>query len=417
MLPTPILHMKHSIAILTLLLFTTSTATAQLHHTVAFQGQAVVWTNYNPSNDLPVWMGARYIPQLNYKLSSPKKTLFDMEVSVHANGSSGLQPFDSITSEGTIKPYRAWLRYTTTQLELRLGLQKINFGSASMLRPLMWFDQVDPRDPLQLTDGVWGFLGRYYFMNNANIWLWALYGNEGLKTWEIGNTTRRTPELGTRVQWPVAKGEVGLSYHHRKANVSFNQYMLQDQSAHSMFSSLEQNQPIDFSFLCSQPPPLDLERIPENRIGLDGKWDLEIGLWMEASWIGKREKIGVLTNQHFLSLGADYTIGLGNGLHVSIEQILTGYGHEFMQFNETAQFTAASFSYPVSLFDNLNVIIYRDWTGKNQYHFVNWQRKYNRISIFLMAFLNPDIVQLPQQSEATRLFSGKGMQLMIVYNH
>ena len=69
------------------------------------------------------------------------------------------------------------MRYSSDQFELRLGLQKINFGSASMLRPLMWFDQMDPRDPLHLTDGVWGLLARYYFLNNANIWLWGLYGN------------------------------------------------------------------------------------------------------------------------------------------------------------------------------------------------------------------------------------------------
>lgn len=51
--------------------------------------------------------------------------------------------------------------------ELRLGLQKINFGSAQLFRPLMWFDKMDPRDPLQMTDGVWGALYRYYFRNNG----------------------------------------------------------------------------------------------------------------------------------------------------------------------------------------------------------------------------------------------------------
>ena len=30
-------------------------------------------------------------------------------------------------------------------------------------------EDIDPRDPLQLTNGVWGLLGRYYFMNNANL--------------------------------------------------------------------------------------------------------------------------------------------------------------------------------------------------------------------------------------------------------
>jgi len=55
-----------------------------------------------------------------------------------------------------------WIRLSTKQFELRAGLQKINFGSATLLRPLMWFDKIDPRDPLQLTDGVYALLARYY---------------------------------------------------------------------------------------------------------------------------------------------------------------------------------------------------------------------------------------------------------------
>ncbi|GAI27146.1 unnamed protein product, partial [marine sediment metagenome] len=48
----------------------------------------------------------------------------------------------------------------------------------------MWFDRIDPRDPLQLTDGVYGLLLRQYFLNNANIWVWGLYGNDDLRGWE-----------------------------------------------------------------------------------------------------------------------------------------------------------------------------------------------------------------------------------------
>jgi len=113
---------------------------------------------------------------------------------------------------GHDKPYRFWARYSAKQVELRIGLQKINFGSASMLRPLMWFDQVDPRDPLMLTDGVWGILGRYYFLNNANIWLWGLYGNDNRKGWEIFNSQKTIPEFGGRLQIPVPKGESGFSF-------------------------------------------------------------------------------------------------------------------------------------------------------------------------------------------------------------
>lgn len=143
-------------------------------------------------------------------------------------------------------------------MEVRLGLQKINFGSANMLRPLMWFDQLDPRDPLQLTDGVWGLLGRYYFLNNANLWVWGLYGNNQQKMWETGNTYSGFPELGGRFQTPVPRGELAFTYHYRKA----------DLSEHSLLS----NQPTS---------------VGENRVGIDGKWDLGVGLWFEAVWMGK----------------------------------------------------------------------------------------------------------------------------------
>jgi hypothetical protein len=136
---------------------------------IRFSGQLSSWLNINEGNDLPLWGGVRYIPQINYSIPDAQKGQFDSEFSANIFGSAGLHPFDTISTSGAIKPYRAWIRYSSDQFELRLGLQKLNFGSASILRPLMWFDQLDPRDPLHLTDGVWGVLGRYYFLNNANI--------------------------------------------------------------------------------------------------------------------------------------------------------------------------------------------------------------------------------------------------------
>ena len=84
----------------------------------------------------------------------------------------------------------------------------------------MWFDRIDPRDPLQLTDGVWALLLRYFFLNNANIWLWGLYGNDDVKGWEFLPTVKDDIEFGGRIQVPVPLGELGLSYHHRRADVN-----------------------------------------------------------------------------------------------------------------------------------------------------------------------------------------------------
>ena len=131
----------YGILILSLFL---ATGQAQDRDSLTFKGQLIAWTNLNPSNDLPVWLGVRYLPQFNYNRALPKTRLFDVEASANLFGTAAFHPFESLYTDGAIKPYRLWARYSSPQFEFRLGLQKINFGAASLLRPLMWFDQIDP---------------------------------------------------------------------------------------------------------------------------------------------------------------------------------------------------------------------------------------------------------------------------------
>ncbi len=150
---------------------------------LGFRGQAIGWTTLNPAEPFQAQAGLRYIPELSFSLPAGKYTL-DGEVSANM-WLSGTFANDTSAFDRDLAPYRMWVRFSGDQFELRAGLQKINFGSAQMFRPLMWFDYIDPRDPLQLTDGVYGLLARYFFLNNANIWLWGLYGNDKVKGWEI----------------------------------------------------------------------------------------------------------------------------------------------------------------------------------------------------------------------------------------
>jgi hypothetical protein len=325
---------------------------------------------------------------LNYKYNLKNKKLIDFEVSANIFGTIGIHAFDSLHSDGKIKPYRAWIRYSTNQLEIRLGLQKINFGSAAMLRPLMWFDQIDPRDPLQLTDGVWGALGRYYFLNNANIWIWCLYGNKNPKGWEKAGTRINYPEMGGRAQIPVPKGEIALSYHYRVS---------------------------DTRNLGPSIPAFS--EAPENRIGIDGRWDLGIGLWFEGSYIKNSRNIGIYRNQEFLNAGIDNTFGIGNGLHMVFEQLLASYDENAFAFSNKISFSGLSFSYPVGIFDNVSAIVYYDWTNTSLYNFVNWKRQFDKITFYLMAYWNPGNYQIPLRSGSENLYSGKGVQIMFVYNH
>ena len=356
-------------------------------NSLEFDGQLSAFGNFSPDNELDMFVGARYIPELDYAIPLDSSRTLDFQVSANIFGASSFAPFYRENTTGDIEPYRIWARYKGKQFELRAGLQKIDFGVATMLRPLQWFNQVDPRDPLGLTNGVYGLLGRYYFLNNANIWIWGLYGNEKTRGFDAVRTFKKNPEFGGRVQYPVPKGELGLSFHHRTA---------------------------DSEGLPGIPA---FEEIPENRIALDGKWDVEIGLWFEASYIHKSENIGILTDQTLLNLGADYTFPVGSGLNVVLEHLVIAYDEKAFQFANNTNLTAINMSYPLGLFDNLNTLVYHDWTGDNTTFFLNYEHQFKRLTGYVMAYYNPDVTQGIQQNDLVNSFAGPGFRLMLVYNH
>lgn len=352
-----------------------------------YNGQAILTGSYHPDNDLEWLSAGRYIPELKYSKTIDTIKAIDLlgAVNLHGNAMTNFQ--DSSTTDGDIKPYRIWLRYTSNQLEVRAGLQKIDFGSASILRPLQWFNQIDPRDPLSLTNGVYGLLGRYYFLNNANIWLWGLLGNKERRGFDAVGTNHKMPEFGTRVQYPVSKGEIALSYHHRTASTKELGYL-----------------PVD-------------DKIPEDRIGIDGKWDIGVGLWFEASYIHKSKNTGILTNQALFNLGTDYTFGLGNGLNLIVEHLLLSYDSHPFDFANVSNITAASASYPFSMFDHLNSVFYYSWKTDDLVFFLNYEHQFANLTGYVMAFYNPDTQSAFQQNDLLTNFAGPGFRIMLVYNH
>lgn len=346
------------------------------------------YTHVNTANDLPVWSGFRYLPQLNYEYKLKNNRLIDFEASANLYGNAGFQPFDTGSANGDLRPYRLWGRYSTNQLELRAGLQKINFGSASILRPLMWFDRIDPRDPLQITDVVWGVLARYYFLNNTNIWLWGLYGNNEAKGWEPFGTKKGTPEFGGRVQTPLKNGEVALTYHHRQANTAYMAGI-----------------------------PTGVNGADENRLGLDMKFDMAVGWWLEGSWSKYGQAIGDVSNQTILNAGLEYTFRVGNGLTLIYEQLAASMDRQPFAFANSTVFSLINCSYPFGTIDRLSAIVYYDWTNNRLYNFINWQRQYKKFTLFLMAYANPAANTLFTQVNGNNLYSGTGIQIMFVLNH
>ena len=355
-----------------------------------FSGQFSGWMQYTPDVQMDFASGGRYLPQINYRIPFKNKRLLDFEASAHLHGTLSARLFDSTRFDGKIKEYRLWARYSNHRLEVRAGLQKINFGSAQMLRPLMWFDRIDPRDPLQLTNGVWGLLGRYYFNNNANIWFWSLYGNDDPKGYEAIPTLKKIPEAGGRIQLPVPGGEAAATYHYRVTDPA------------QLF-----------------PPgvPLPHDRIGEHKVAFDIKANVVVGLWLEASWSRFNRSLGVFTNQEMITAGTDYTFKVGNGLVTTFEQFIYSYDQNAFEFAHNTTFSALSLLYPINAFDSMSAITYYNWTDNKGYFFVTWQKQLNRLSCYVMGYWNPKVYSLPGQGSNGNRFAGKGIQVMVVWNH
>ncbi len=355
---------------------------------INFKGQLSGWFLKNDRTSEGSLLGIRYIPEFSGQLS-PGQHQFDFELSANAYYSGNFKSANNSNFAGKIKPYRGWGRYSTSQFEARLGLQKINFGSAFLLRPLMWFDQIDPRDPLQITDGVNGLLFRYYFLNNANIWLWGLYGNDETKGWEFFKTTEKSFEYGGRIQHPIYTGELALTCHHRNFDFQMNPSL----------------------------PLIKFDPVPEDRFGIDGKWDWEVGLWFESVIQHQKAEFIPTNYQHFTTIGLDYTFGIGNGLHVLTEYFNLAVSEKLLGKGEKIKLAAIFLDYPLGMFDKVNFFCYYNQNDKEFYNFVNWQRTLDNWLFHLMGFWNPATVIFQDLPTSTNFFSGKGIQLMIVFNH
>jgi hypothetical protein len=230
---------------------------------------------------------------------------------------------------------------------------------------------------------------RYYFLDNTNVWVWGLYGNDDPKGWETMSSHRKSPELGGRIQTPLGKGEIAFSYHHREIEVN------------GLFQGLEPDNP----------------RIPENRCAIDGKWDIGIGIWFETSLFHQQTEHLPYTWQRALNVGMDYTLSIGNGLNVIGEHFVLEASRDAFGSGEAAKFSALALNYPLGLLDNITGILYYDWENKDLYNFLRWQRTYDSWSFHFMAFWNPEQFRVYNTQPGNNLFAGKGIQVMAVFNY
>lgn len=329
----------------------------------------------------PGWTGRaglQYRPDLSFDIVP---NLLDAEAAATARAGLEAWGADSLAGEAAIRPYRAWLRLGGARYEARAGLQKLAFGPGVLLRPLQWFDAVDPADPTGTTDGVWGLLGRYWPAGNADIRGWILLGNSAPRAWDREGSERWIPEPGGRVQLPVPRGETGLSFHHRTVVADTG----------------------------------GSRQAGENRLGLDGKWDLGVGIWTELVVTHRRSAALTAPWQYAGVVGLEHTFGVGDGLAASVEHLALALaaGVPWDDPVGAGHVSGLMVGYPLGLLDRLSAIVLFDWQAGKPYAFLAWQRTLDRWLVQAAAFRGPDApaAGLPAAS------GGTGLRLTAVFNH
>ncbi|MDZ7316448.1 MAG: hypothetical protein ONB24_10025 [candidate division KSB1 bacterium] len=329
-------------------------------------------------------VGFHYLPEA-FGGSPLASGRLDGTLSLHLRGDYRLSAHEG---EASARVYRAWLRWSSDHFEARFGLQKLDFGSALLLRPLMWFDSLDPRDPLHLTSGVTGGMLRWVSSHNIVVQGWALLGSGKPKGLELIPSPKNAFEFGGRAQFPTPKGEIAFTAHRRRVESP--------------------------SFL----PGSGGSRTAENRLAVDGKWDLGIGLWFEASRVQPEMRIAGIGTQKFLTIGTDYTFPLGNGLHVLLEEMLSKIDLNLPNVGENHRVAALQADYAFSLWDQFAAIYFLDQQRKELYQYYVWRRTYDNWSINLAFLASPKTAALPfTRTENALPFQGHCLFLIIVLNH
>ena len=277
-------------------------------------------------------------------------------------------------------PYRFWFRYSSDRLEARLGLQKISFGPAMILRSLSWFDTIDIKDPTGQTDAVEALRLRLFPNNSIGLWLWSI------------NNKQDTLSFGGRTELSIDAGELGLTYHI-------------DQSATPQ--SIGQS-------------PVYIANAHQ-RIAFDYRYDGYFGLWLESAAILSDSKSEAQPNRHTLiTVGTDYTIPIGPGLLVMVENMNIREFSTVTDSVNTHNYTAFMASIPMNMLVQLMFITQVDWKNNHQYNFLRGSITFDHYSLNLILSSSPkrneyDIAEeyLPRSVSGF----GRGIQFMLIYNH
>ena len=339
-------------------------------NTLSFNGQfwSLGYQDNQISNSYNLQLG--YIPKMSFSYVINNQSIIDFEYDYYILKNHNNYDDNKITTN----KYRSWVRFSNNNLDIRIGLQKIAFGTALFLRSLAWFDSLDFTVTTEQTYGVEGLRFRYYPSNSLAIWFWIIENN-------ISN-----PSYGSRLEMSNLIGDWGFTY-----------YQDADSTKHSPYQFIESNQQI----------------IRENnRLGIDYRYDGNFGFWIEGCYYIVKKHEDVYFNKFsFLTLGFDYTIPTSKGILLSTE---TMFSH--MPLNHNASdllislhndknvHTIFHLSCPIDMINNLTFYSLRDWDRSITDNFVRWSTTYDSFNIDYMLTL--------KSGGFNDVF-----QIMFVYNH
>ena len=322
--------------------------------------------NDEPENQSSFETSIGYIPTLSLFKDIPRDRLLDIELAYRFEQYySG----DSLILDG-FDPHRAWVRFSSQTIEARLGLQKITFGPAQILRSLSWFDTIDLKDPTGQTDGVDAFRLRWYPSNSLALWIWAVQNEHG------------DVSYGGRGELSTHLGEWGITVHHDTADSS--------QSIGQTGSWIDQ---------------------VHTRTALDFRYDGFLGLWNESVLIFSEDY-----NITLVTVGADYTVPISTGILLTSESMLISES----QNNVDHIYTAFMASMPLGIVHQLMFITQRDWEEEKNYNYLRWSATYDQYSLNFIASISPKRSAYNAQDfllPNTAAGFGTNFQFMFIYNH
>ena len=325
------------------------------------------------SNDIPNASSSYesdigYIPTLSIKKDLSKGDLLDAEWAYYLKKSyNGDSLYNNIQ-----KNHRFWFRYSNEKIEARLGLQRIVFGPAQILRPLSWFDTFDLKDPTGQTNGVESIRLRWSPSNNVSVWSWLI------------NNDMDTLSYGGRAEVSSSIGELGFTFHLDPTN------------------STQTIGQIGFPIYGSH-----------KRFAIDYRFDGFIGFWNESALL-KSQKSQI----YLLTIGADYTIPVANGILIMTETLFSSNTYEN---NKTDQnYSAIMASLPIGIMHMAMYITQFDWKQEKSYQYLRWSSIFDSFSFNLILSMNPKRNQynIPASGLPKTLSGfGTGLQFMFIYNH